>query len=204
MGSSCWPFGAFVVGVNSGAGSWSAWRSPAGRRWPQTWPVLVGAPAAAHEVAAHDALDCERLEFFHDHAAELQVPVLQAAARELAGLVGQKMVDDEALRLRKPPQAHLREQDALARNAVGQDHVEGGKAVSGGEQERVAEIEKLADLAGANAGVGQVVDLGDGGGRERFGDFGKSHGFVLNRKNAKITDFLFLNRECTRIPVANP
>ena len=60
---------------------------------PQTVPVLlVGAPAAAGEVAAHDALDRERLQLAHDHAAQLQVAVVQPAAGEFAGLVGQKVV----------------------------------------------------------------------------------------------------------------
>ena len=42
---------------------------------------------------------------------------------------------------------NLRQHFAFARNAVGHDDVEGGDAVGGDEQQTVAEIENLADLA---------------------------------------------------------
>jgi hypothetical protein len=57
------------------------------------------------------------------------------------------MVVDHARSLGEPPVAHLRENRALARNAVGQNHIEGRKPVRRDEQEGIAEIEDLADFA---------------------------------------------------------
>ena len=137
---------------------------------------LVGGPAGADEVAADDALDGEGFEFAHDHGAQLQVAVGDAAAGEFSGLVGEKVVGDERGGLGEPPVADLREDDALAGDAVREDDIEGGEAVGGGEQEGVAEVEDLADLARGDARERQAVDGSDGAGGQGGGDLGGSHG----------------------------
>ncbi len=148
---------------------------------------LIRAPAAADEVAADDALDRDGLQFPHDHAAELEVRVGEAAAGEFAGLVGEEVVADDAAGLGEPPVADLGEDGALAGDAVGQDHVERGEAVGGGEEEGVAEVEDFTDLAGGDAGERQVIDGGDRGLGEGRGDGGEGHApFFLHRSRAKV------------------
>ena len=57
---------------------------------------------------------------------------------------------------------NLREHFALARNAVGHDHVEGGDAVAGDEQKTVAEVEDFADFAGADFFDAGQIELQNG------------------------------------------
>jgi hypothetical protein len=72
--------------------------------------------------------------------------------------VGEEMVLNQTLGLGEPPVAHLGEDGALAGDAVGEDDVEGGEPVGGDEEQSVAEVEDLADLARGEEGVGQAVD----------------------------------------------
>ncbi len=122
-------------------------------------PVFLEAGAA--EVAAHDALDGERLRFLHEHGAALNVGELRGRktgqSRDFKRIVrtGEQMVRHERGKLLEPEMGNLREHLALARDAVGHDDVEGGDAVAGDEEVGVAEIENLADLA--------ALDLRDAG-----------------------------------------
>jgi hypothetical protein len=97
------------------------------------------------------------------------------------------VVGDEVGGLREPPVAHLGEDGALARDAVGQDDVEGREPVRGDEQEGVAEIEDLADFSRGDAGEGQTVDGDDGLSRQGSFNFRKIHGrpFTPRRKADK-------------------
>ena len=61
--------------------------------------------------------------------------------------------------LREPEMRNLREHLALARNAVGHDDVEGGNAVAGDEQQAVAEVEYLADLAAPDFFDARQIEL---------------------------------------------
>ena len=138
--------------------------------------LLVGAPAAADEITAHDAFDGQRLQLLYRHAAKLEVAGESVFRGEQAGLIGQEVVGDELPHLREPPQTDLREHDALAGDAVGQDHIEGRQAVGGGDQQRIAQVEDFAHLAGGELGEGETCNLRDGRGRNGGGDFGESHG----------------------------
>ena len=80
------------------------------------------------------------------------------------------MIRHPGFGLVEPEMGNLREHLALARDAVGHDAVEGRNAVSGDEEQRVAEVEDLPDLAGGDAREGQAVDGGDRGLRQRGRD----------------------------------
>ena len=136
---------------------------------------LVGFPAAADEIAAHDALDGQRLEFAHDHGAQLQVRVGDAAAGKFAGLIGQQVIGDQGARAGKPPQADLVENDALAGDAVRQDDVESGEPIAGDKEQSVAQVEDLADLTRREVRKRQAGDMSPGGGGEGGGDLGRGH-----------------------------
>ena len=67
-------------------------------------------------------------------------------SKRFAG-AGEQMVRLERFGLREPEIGNLREHLALARDAVGHDHVERREAVGGDEQQAVAEVEDFAHLA---------------------------------------------------------
>jgi hypothetical protein len=101
---------------------------------------------------------------------------MQPAPGKLARLVGQEVVGHEVLGAGKPVEGDLGEDDALAGDAVGQHDVEGGEAVGGDEQQGVAQVEDLPDLARADWGVGQVFDGEAGSGGQQTGEIRGAHG----------------------------
>src|SRR5690606_32230275 len=75
----------------------------------------------------------------------------------------------------EPPEADLVENDALARDPVRQNDVEGRQPVGGDQQQRVAEVEYLADLAGGEMGKRESVDARDSANGQQSGDFRSGH-----------------------------
>ena len=156
MFSSC-PASALVEGGEDGFGEFGGFGEAGGQRESANGAgFLVFLPAAAREVATHDALDGEGLGFLDDHAAagELRGEGLERGRQGIVG-AGEEVVRHEAGEAVEPEEGDLREDFAFARDAVGHDDVEGGEAVAGDEQEAVAEVEDFADFAG--------LDLRDAG-----------------------------------------
>ena len=129
-----------MAGVKIGSGSCSDSRRPAGSSIPQTAPVrLVVLPARAGDVAAHDALHRHHLEPLDEHRA----------AAVLLGHVG---VGDEVVRADvagavEPERGQAGEHLALVRDRRRVDHVVGGDAVGGDQQQAVvARGVDVADL----------------------------------------------------------
>ncbi len=126
---------------------------------PQTvWVLLVFLPTGAGEIAANNAFNRERLGFFDDHAAalELRLEGLQHGRERVLG-AGDEVIFNDGLEAIEPEKGDLREDFAFAGYAVGKDAVEGGNPVGGNHQEPVTKVEEFTHLAAAQfADAGQV------------------------------------------------
>ncbi len=108
---------------------------------------LVVLEARAHEVAPHDALHGKHVRLHHDHRAPLELLAEGAQLdRVLVHVGGQDVVRHDVREEAEPEERHLGEQDPLARDAGGQDDVEGAQAVRGHHEQPVAEVVDVAHL----------------------------------------------------------
>ena len=142
-----WPVSAFVVGVNSGSGSRSAWRSPPAPRTRRPCPSpSYSLPPAAEHVAAHDALEPNRACRPHERArARRPSP---AVSGKSVGIARDHVVGDDVARSLEPEVRERGEHAALVGDLVGQDHVEHRDAIGGNHQQLVVpDLVQLADLA---------------------------------------------------------
>ena len=80
--------------------------------------------------------------------ASLPANGCKAAGKRIVG-AGQQMVRHERGKLIEPEIRNLGEHLALTRDAVGHDDIKRRDAVAGDQQQPVAEVENLADLAAA-------------------------------------------------------
>ena len=111
---------------------------------------VVGLLAGAREVAAHDALDGQRACLLDEHRAAGEVAGVGSEALGEVRHVGRDhMVGDEVRETLEPELRDAREDLALVGDLIGQDVVERGDAVGDDEQQAVAAIVDVADLAAA-------------------------------------------------------
>ena len=160
-----WPLCALVAGVKIGSGSRSDSRSPAGSRMPQTSPVAdVVLPARSRQIAARDALDRQRLGARDQHRSAAQQS--SASARASAGIrrrIGRRARGwrRSIARPLEPERRDLRQHLALVGNAGAEHVVERGDAIGGDDQQAIAEIVDVADLALAIRAVGRRAWSGE-------------------------------------------
>ena len=107
---------------------------------------LIVLPAAADQVAPHDAFDRHDLRFADDHRPPLQVLHVRRQLRTRRD-VGRNQVVRNVAHQVEPEERNLRQNLALARHAAGHDHVEGADPVGRNEEQRVAEVVDIAHLA---------------------------------------------------------
>ena len=119
---------------------------------------LVFLPPTPSEVATHHRLDGQRRQLAHKHRPRDERLVATEGARESDLMVGHEMDGEYLSRLREPPETELSEEDALARHAIGHDHIEGRQPVGRHDQEVFPEVEDLAHLARGHLGIGQSLD----------------------------------------------
>ena len=107
---------------------------------------LVFLPAGAGEIAASDTFDRQRMGLTDDHgtASEI-VGKFVVRRREFGG--GENMIGDDVVKEIEPEERELGENAALVGNRRGHDDVESREAVGGDEEETVAEIINVANLA---------------------------------------------------------
>src|SRR5690606_18300226 len=119
---------------------------------------LVVLPAAADHVAAGDALDRHRAQAPHHHRTLLVQrrvdPVGQYVGHGDAGQV----VGNDVLGAAEPEVADLAQHLALARDRVGQYHVEGAEPV-GGDHQQVAAVGRGVVGQAVGGDVEHVADL---------------------------------------------
>ena len=95
------------------------------------------------------------LELADEHRAGNQVLMAPQRAGERGQVVRHEVRREDRRRLREPPEADLREQDALTRDAVGHDRVEGREAVRSHDEQFVfADGVVVAHLAARQQGQG--------------------------------------------------
>ncbi|MNV31585.1 hypothetical protein D3C71_1228970 [compost metagenome] len=145
--------------------------------------ALVVLPAAADQVAAGDRFHRYRLQRAGDHRT-LGVQGRVHALGQHAGHVDAGQVVGHQVRgLGEPEVGHLAEHLALARNRVGQDHVERRQAIGGdhqqvvprrgtGRQPLARDIEHITHLAAVAQGQAGEIGL------QQRGWHGHSWGFV--------------------------
>jgi hypothetical protein len=127
--------------------------------------ALIILPAGADEIAAHNALDGQRLGLAHDHraAAKLRLEGFQHSGK-IGEVHGDEVILDE-LHFSKPERGELREHLAFARDGIRQDAVECRDAIGGDEKQVFAEVENLAHFSArdfANAGKIESEQIHDG------------------------------------------
>ena len=136
---------------------------PGRQRDPADRPaLLVVLPAAAGQVAAHDALHRERLGLEDEHRASLEL-VLEAekVLRELAHVGRHHVVLDYVRGLLEPERRQLVEHVTLAGDALGHDHVEGRDSVGADYEEEVAHLVDVSHLAPREERQAEESGIGD-------------------------------------------
>ena len=134
-------------------------------------PVVL--PAAADDVAAGDAFHRYRGQLLGHHRA-LRVQRRVHAGRQHGGDIDAgQVVGDDVRGPVEPEIADLAEHLALARDRVGQHHVERAQAVGGDHQQvAIAQVEHVADLAAVDQVQAGQVGLQQRGGHARGGNRG--------------------------------
>ena len=142
--------------------------------------LLVILPARADQVAAHDGLHRQRAQPLDDDRAVLE-PFVVIGVEDIAQVHLAEMVGNQVLRLVKPEVGDPRQQLALAGYRVGHDHVEGGDAV-GGDEQQVAIVD-LVDVAHLAAGDQRQVEMGFLNGLAHVGQLpgGEKRGEILSQ-----------------------
>ena len=108
--------------------------------------ALVVLPAGAAQVAAHDALNEQRLGFLHQHGAARQLFAIDVKrSREIGG--AKNMVGNDVFQQIEPEERKLRKDFSLVGNGSGHYDIEGGEAVSGNDEEFVSSIVDVAHFA---------------------------------------------------------
>jgi len=108
--------------------------------------LLVAGPAAAGDVAAHDALDGQHGQLAAHHAVAVELGLLEEL-RHILHVHAQHVVGQQIAGVIEPEFAHLGEHGALFGDLVFQDDVKCRDAVGGNHDEAVAVVIDLADLA---------------------------------------------------------
>ena len=144
---SSWPVSALVAGVKIGSIAWLSTR-PAGSAMPQTVPDgPVFLPGAAGEVAANDALERNDPGLAHHHRAAAERLALGGGQLEPGGVdVGRDQVVGD-LQMLEPVHGEARQDPPLVGDAVGQHPVERADAIGRDQQEPIAQVVNVADLA---------------------------------------------------------
>ena len=108
--------------------------------------LLVAGPAAAGDVAAHDALDGQHGQLAAQHAVAVELG-LPEELRHILHVHAQHMVGQQILGIVEPELAHLGEHGALFGHLVFQDDIKRRNAVGGNHDQAVAVVVNLADFS---------------------------------------------------------
>jgi hypothetical protein len=120
---------------------------------------LVVLPAGADQVAARHGFDRQRLEAPHHEGAATHLGLFLLAGDHGFGVDAGQLVGYHVGQLAEPEIGHGGQHRALARDRVGQDHVEGGEAVGGDDQQLVvADGVDVAHLAAPSSGRLLMLD----------------------------------------------
>jgi hypothetical protein len=143
MFSSWPPTAALVDGVKIGCGNCSA---------ADAASALVIFPATADQVATGDRLDRHRLELLRHHRALRVQRRIDVGRQHVGDIDPGQVVRHQVCGLVEPEIADLAQHLALARDRIGQDHVEGAEAVGRDDQELrrgacAGQFEDIAHLA---------------------------------------------------------
>ena len=108
--------------------------------------LLVAGPAAAGDVAAHDALNGQHGQLTAHHAVAVELGLLEEL-RHILHVHAQHMVGQQIAGVIEPEFAHLGQNGALFGDLVFQDDIKRGNAVGSNHDEAVTVIIDLTNLA---------------------------------------------------------
>ena len=108
--------------------------------------LLVAGPAAAGDVAAHDALDGQHGQLAAQHAVAVELG-LPEELRHILHVHAQHMVGQQILGVVEPELADLGEHGALFGHLVFQDDIKRRNAVGGNHDQAVAIVVNFTDFA---------------------------------------------------------
>ena len=108
--------------------------------------LLVAGPAAAGNVAAHDALNGQHGQLAAHHAVAVELRLLEKF-RHILHVHAQHMVGQQITGVIEPELAHLGQNGALFGDLVFQDDIKRGNAVGSNHDEAVTVIIDLTNLA---------------------------------------------------------
>ncbi len=120
------------------------------------FPVLL--PAGTSQVTSDDTFHGQRTGFFYQHGTSTEgVGVFPAFFGKIVYIGGDQMVGNDVFHLTEPECGNTGEHISLAGYSFVHDDVEGGYAVGGDDEEFIAQVIDVADLAAPGAlQVGEV------------------------------------------------
>ena len=147
---SC-PLAALVAGVKIGVGQAVRFPQPCRQGDAAHRPALaVLLPARPRQVPARDALDVDGPCLPRQHRPATQhVGVGLRRGGEAGHIEREEVVRDDIGQLVEPERRQLRQHLALVGDAGAQHVVEGGDAVGGDQEQRIAQVVDVAHFAGA-------------------------------------------------------
>ena len=117
--------------------------------------LVVGLFARAGQIAAHDALDKNRLGLAHQHGATAQIiTILSELLGEICRVDARHVVGQDIGKLIEPEFRNTVQNLTLKGNLIGQDEIESGNTVGSNHQQVVTGIIDIANLA---AGIGTKI-----------------------------------------------